>query len=156
MRVRYRQEEEQIVMPGSRPLTLRLPPRPFKSGKHILRATVLPLCPSNHNTQTTGAPPMQRTSWCQAALCTKPCGVFRTGLETAPYQDILVSWVSPCHWGQAPAPLCLELSLIEDWGLRPSQHTRYCWVLAVWHAELTDSQTPTLRTNKGKFNLHNP
>lgn len=70
MGVRYGQEEEQIVMPGSGPLTPRLPPHPLKSGSQILGATGLPLCPSapamRHGLQE--IPPCEGHRQCKAAL----------------------------------------------------------------------------------------
>lgn len=70
MGFRYGREEEQIGMPGSGPLTLRLPPHPLKSGNQILRATGPPLSPSApammHGLQE--IPPCEGLYSCKAAL----------------------------------------------------------------------------------------
>lgn len=70
MRVRYGREEERISMPGSEPLTHRLPPHPRKSGSQILGATRLPLCSSAPavTLRLQEIPPCEGFCRCKAAL----------------------------------------------------------------------------------------
>lgn len=128
MGVRYGREEEQIGMPGSGPLTLRLPPHPLKSGNQILRATGLPLSPSApaimHGLQE--IPPCEGLYLCKAALHRACQSLLCSPLgqdQRLPrwYQDALVGDSHCCKpasaaegTGQAPAPLHTQLQEAED------------------------------------------
>lgn len=183
MRVRYGREEEQTGMPGSGPLTPRLPPHPLKSGRQILGATGLPLCPSApaimYGLQEIS--PCEGLCWYKAALHKARQSPSRTGLEAAWwYHDAILGDSSCCKTasaaegtGQAPAALHAQLQVAEDWDAATWRTTSVaawgpransCSHLNTWvtteysceHIELTDVSKHNHWRLIKIFNLHNP